>query len=46
VVFLPTWEPTIRQQVGKRIPFDANAMHRRVDEFLDVVLARFVAAYG
>ena len=40
VVFLPSWASTIERQVGRRIPFDADAMHRRVDEHLPTVLAR------
>lgn len=40
VSFLPTWADTIRRQVGSRIPFDADAMHRRVDAHLPTLLAR------
>jgi len=39
-IFLPTWAPTLLRQVGARIPVDADAIHRRVDEHLAAVLAR------
>jgi aminoglycoside phosphotransferase (APT) family kinase protein len=40
VMFLPTWAGTIRRQVGSRIPFDADAAHRRVDAHLPALLDR------
>jgi hypothetical protein len=40
LVFLPSWGDTIRMQVRTRLPFDVDAMHRRVDEHLPVVLDR------
>ena len=43
VEFLPTWANTIRRQVGSRIPFDADAMHRRVDDHLPTLLRRLGA---
>ena len=44
VMFLPTWAPTIRRQVGSRLAFDAEAAHRRVDAHLPTVLARLDGA--
>jgi aminoglycoside phosphotransferase (APT) family kinase protein len=38
--FLPTWAPFIPYQVGGRIPFDIDAMHRRVDAHLPLLLDR------
>lgn len=40
VEFLPSWADTIRQQVRGRIPLDVDAMHRRVDAHLPVLLDR------
>jgi aminoglycoside phosphotransferase (APT) family kinase protein len=38
VVFLPSWAPTILRQVGRRLPVDADAIHRRVDAHLPTLL--------
>jgi aminoglycoside phosphotransferase (APT) family kinase protein len=40
LVFLPSWGDTIRMQVRRRIPFDVDSMHRRVDAHLPVLLDR------
>ena len=40
LVFLPSWGDTIRLQVRGRIPFAVDAMHRRVDAHLPVLLDR------
>jgi aminoglycoside phosphotransferase (APT) family kinase protein len=40
VGYLPSWAPGITDQVAGRIPFDAAAADRRVDDFLPVLLDR------
>jgi hypothetical protein len=43
-VFLPSWGGIITRQVGNRLPsFDVDAMHRRVDDHLPVLLRRLGA---